>query len=108
MIKIIIVDDHPLVREGIKAVFESIEDIDVVGWAGNGKEAEQLILQVQPDVALMDMRLSGERGTDIIKKLRALAPGCRFIILSSFAERDDIKRAMEAGVNGYILKEALP
>lgn len=108
VIKVIVVDDHPLVREGIKSVFEALDDIEMTGWAGNGKEAEKLIVRVQPDVALVDMRLPGEHGTDIVERVRPLAPSCRFIILTSFAERDDIKRAMDAGVSGYILKEALP
>lgn len=106
--KIVIVDDHPLVCEGIKAVLEQEEDIELLGCARSGREAEQLFARFQPDVALVDLRLPGDYGLDIIKRVRPLAPCCRFIILTSFADQDDIKRTMEVGVHGYILKEALP
>lgn len=106
--KIVIVDDHPLVCEGIKAVLEQEEDIEMLGCARSGREAEQLFARFQPDVALVDLRLPGDYGLDIIKRVRPLAPCCRFIILTSFADQDDIKRTMEVGVHGYILKEALP
>lgn len=108
MLRVVVVDDHPLVWEGLKAVLESERDIEPVGWAGSGREAEQLFPCLQPDIALVDLRLPGEYGLDIIRKLRPLRQECRFIVLTSFADRDDIRRAMEAGVDGYILKEALP
>lgn len=106
--KVVVVDDHPLVCEGIKAVLEQEEDIELVGWANSGREAEELFARLQPDVALVDLRLPGDYGLDIIKRVRPLAPGCRFIILTSFTNHDDMKRTMEVGVHGYILKEALP
>lgn len=108
MLRVVVVDDHPLVWEGLKAVLESERDIEPVGRAGSGREAEQLFPRLQPDIALVDLRLPGEYGLDIIRKLRPLRQECRFIVLTSFADRDDIRRAMEAGVDGYILKEALP
>lgn len=101
-------DDHPLVWEGIKAVLEDEKDIEVIGCACSGKEAEQLFNKVNPDIALVDLRLPGEYGIDIIKKLRPQAPGCRFAVLTTYAEPEDINRAMSAKVDGYILKEALP
>lgn len=106
--KVVIIDDHPLVCEGIKSVLEDETDIDLVGWANNSREAEQLFDRLQPDVALVDLRLPGDYGLDIIKRVRPLAPGCRFIILTSFTNEDDVKRTLEVGVHGYILKEALP
>jgi len=107
-LKVVVVDDHPLVCEGIKAILEQEKDIVFAGMAGSGMEAAKLLSRVQPDIALVDLRLPGEYGIDIIKKLRTLAPGCRFIVLTTFADPEDVRRALEAGIDGYILKEALP
>lgn len=106
--KVVVVDDHPLVCEGIKAVLDQEEGMKLVGRANNGQEAENLLKSVQPDIALVDLRLPGEYGIDIIKKLRPLAPACRFVILTTFANPQDVRQAMNEGVEGYILKEALP
>lgn len=106
--KVAVVDDHPLVWEGLRAVLESQQDFELAGWAGSGREAEKLFAHLQPDLALVDLRLPGEYGIDVISKLRPLAPGCRFVVLTTYADPDDIRRATEAGVDGYILKEALP
>ncbi|MBO8128218.1 MAG: response regulator transcription factor [Peptococcaceae bacterium] len=106
--KVVVVDDHLLVWEGIKAVFEPVEDFKLAGWASNGHEAEQLFAAAQPDIALVDLRLPGEYGIEIIKKVRSLAPGCRFVVLTTYGDAEDIKRALDAGVDGYLLKEALP
>ncbi len=106
--KVVVIDDHPLVLEGIKAVLEGEKDIELAGWANNGKEAERLFKDVQPDLALVDLRFPGEYGIDIINKVRNLAPQCRFIILTTFANPDDVKLALDADVGGYVLKDALP
>jgi two-component system nitrate/nitrite response regulator NarL len=107
-LKVIVVDDHPLVCEGIKAILDHEEGMEMAGSAGSGLEAEQLFAKIRPDMALVDLRLPGENGIDIIRRLRQLAPDCRFVLLTTYAEPDDVRRAMEAGVDGYILKEALP
>ena len=104
----VVVDDHPLVREGIRAVLQGEEDIELVGWAGNSQEAAALFRRVQPDTALVDLRLPGESGLDIITQVRPLAPRCRFVILTTFTDQEDIRGALAAGVHGYLLKEALP
>lgn len=106
--KVIIVDDHPLVKKGVEMVAALEEDIDIVGYAANGKEALELFEKVQPEVALVDLRLPGEYGLDIIKSTRAIANHCKYIVLTSYATEEDIRRAMEEEVDGYILKEALP
>lgn len=102
------VDDHPLVREGIRFVLEMEADMELVGWAGSGKDAVQLIPPLHPDVVMMDLRLREDYGIEIIKNLRPHLPDCRFIVLTTYAEPEDIHNALEAGVDGYILKEALP
>jgi two-component system nitrate/nitrite response regulator NarL len=107
-LKVIVIDDHPLVCEGIKAILDHEEGMEMAGSAGSGLEAEQLIIKIKPDMALVDLRLPGESGIEIIRRLRQLAPDCRFVLLTTYAEPDDVRRAMEAGVDGYILKEALP
>ncbi|MDD2554564.1 MAG: response regulator transcription factor, partial [Desulfotomaculaceae bacterium] len=108
MLKVFIIDDHPLVCAGIKAILENEEGMEWAGSAGNGQEAEQFFRHTRPDLALVDLRLPGENGIGIIRRLRPLAPECRYIILTTYADPEDVRLAMEAGVDGYILKEALP
>ncbi len=106
--KIFVVDDHPLVCEGIKAILDNEEGMELAGSASSGQEAEQSFTHIKPDLTLVDLRLPGESGIEIIKRLRLLAPDCRYIILTTYADPEDVRTAMEAGVDGYILKEALP
>lgn len=106
--KVAVVDDHPLVWQGIKAVLAAEPDMEPIGWASNGREAERLIQEQDPDVVLMDMRLPGESGIDIIRRIKPKAPAARFVILTTYAERQDVNAAINMGVDGYVLKEALP
>ena len=106
--KLVVIDDHPLVQQGISAIVQLYEDFDLVGTAGSGREALELLAEQQPDIALVDLRLPGEYGLDVIKQGRELAPRCRFIVLTSFSDQADVRRAMAERVEGYILKEALP
>lgn len=106
--KLALIDDHPLVLQGIEAVIQCQQDMQVVGTANCGDTGISLLKQHQPDIALVDLRLPGEYGLDIIKKARKIAPQCRFIILTSYSDRADIKRAMTEKIEGYILKEAMP
>jgi DNA-binding NarL/FixJ family response regulator len=108
MLKVFVVDDHPLVCEGIKAILDNEAGMELVGSASSGLEAEQSFTHMKPDLALVDLRLPGESGIEIIKRLRTLSPDCRYIILTTYADPEDVRQAMEAGVDGYILKEALP
>ncbi len=106
--RVAVVDDHPLVIQGLQAVLASESDVQFVASAGSGAEAERLFPTAKPDAVLVDLRMPGEYGIDILKRLRTCLPNCRFAILSTFAEVADVTRAVEAGVDGYILKEALP
>lgn len=106
--RVAVVDDHPLVWQGIKAVLAAEPDMEPIGYASNGREAERLIEEQNPDVVLMDMRLPGESGIDIIKRIKPKAPAARFVILTTYAERQDVNAAISMGVDGYVLKEALP
>ena len=106
--KVIAIDDHPLVRRGVEVVAALEDDLDLVGFAANGKEAAQLFAEASPEVALVDLRLPGEHGLDIVRQGREICPECKFIILTSYATEEEIREAMALKVDGYILKEALP
>ncbi len=106
--KILIVDDHPLVRKGLEMVTALEADIQVAGFASNGEEALDLIAKTDPDVVLVDLRLPGEHGLDIIRKARLVNTRAKYVILSSYASTEEIQQAMAEKVDGYILKEALP
>lgn len=106
--RIIVIDDHSLVRMGVEMLASLENDIQLVGSASNEKEALKLIEEVRPDVALVDLRMQGEYGLDIIKKARSMNMACKFIILTSFATEQEIRSALNEGVDGYILKEAMP
>lgn len=106
--RLVLVDDHPLVLQGISAVLRFQEDMEVVGTATSGAEALTVLQECQPDLALVDLRLPGEYGLDIIRRSRKVAPGCRFIILTSFSEKAEVKQALAEKVEGYVLKEATP
>ncbi|UNC93965.1 response regulator transcription factor [Candidatus Contubernalis alkalaceticus] len=106
--RIVVIDDHPLVRKGIEMVAGLEQDIQVVGFASNGAEALEQITSLKPNVALVDLRLPGEHGLDIIKKSRKVHKECKYVILTSYANEIEIQEAMKEEVDGYILKEALP
>lgn len=106
--KLVVIDDHPLVHQGIAALTGMNADMELVGAAGSGEEGVRLLADAQPDVALVDLRLPGEYGLDIIRQGREVAPGCRFVVLTSYSDRADVRRAMTEKVDGYVLKDALP
>ncbi|MDF2538654.1 MAG: response regulator transcription factor [Herbinix sp.] len=106
--KILIIDDHPLVRRGLSFVLSLEKDIEIVGEACNIKEALDILNRQNPDIALVDLKLGSEYGLDIIDKYKASKSECKFIVLTSSAQEGDLRRAEEAGAFGYVLKEALP
>ncbi len=106
--KVILVDDHPLVRKGLASVLSLESDIELVGEAGNTKEAMELIDRQKPDLALVDLRLGKEDGLGIIERYKNNSRDCNFIVLTSSAHEEDFRKAEEVGANGYVLKEALP
>lgn len=105
---IIIIDDHPIIRKGLQALFSLDAAINVSGEATNCTEALYLLKKVEPDIALIDLRLGGESGFNLIKEVQCLNISCKFVILTSSVAEDDFKKAQELGVEGYLLKEALP
>ncbi|MFB5763524.1 response regulator [Paenibacillus medicaginis] len=106
--KIVIVDDHPLVRKGLAAVISMQQNVQFAGEAKNQREAMLVLEETQPDLVLLDLKLADESGLDIIKAARRMGFNSKFILLTSSASREDFLKAEEAGVDGYVLKEALP
>lgn len=106
--KIVIVDDHPLVRRGLAAVISMQPNVQFAGEATNGHEALAVIEETQPDLVLIDLKLADESGLDVIKAARARGITSKFILLTSSASREDFLKAEEVLVDGYVLKEALP
>jgi len=107
-LKIILIDDHPLVRKGLISVLSLEKDIEVAGEASNIKEALYLMNKQQPDLALVDLRLGNECGLEIIEESNNSTIACKFIVLTSSADECDFRKAEGAGAQGYVLKEALP
>jgi two-component system, NarL family, response regulator DevR len=104
LIRVFIVDDHEVVRLGLRGLFQHYDDIDVVGEASTGEEAIQIIPAMRPDVVLMDVRLPGISGIDACRLLRAAIPELHVVFLSSFAEAGEVQAAFKAGGIGYVLK----
>ena len=104
MIRILTVDDHPLLREGIAAVFEAQEDMTLVGQASNGREAIESFRRLRPDVTLMDLRMPDMSGIEAIAAIRAEFPNARIVVLTTYAGDAQAAAALRAGAVGYLLK----
>ncbi len=104
-IRVLCVDDHPLVRKGIASMLANETDIQLVAEADNGRDAVQLFRRLQPDVVLMDLRMRDQDGIETTRTIRSEFPNARIIALTSYDGDQDIYRALEAGVRGYLLKE---
>ncbi|MEV6754449.1 response regulator transcription factor [Streptomyces sp. NPDC051214] len=105
MIRIVLADDHPVVREGLRAMLNAEPDLDVVGEAASGPRAEALAAELRPDIVLMDLRMPGGGGADSIERMAAAGLSCRVIVLTTYETDRDILRAVEAGAAGYLLKD---
>jgi DNA-binding NarL/FixJ family response regulator len=109
-IRVLIVDDHPVVRDGLRGVLSGEPDMAVVGEAGDGAEALTRVAAANPavDVVLMDLRMPTMGGVDAIKELRRAGPTPRVLVLTTFDTDRDVLPAIEAGATGYLLKDAPP
>jgi DNA-binding NarL/FixJ family response regulator len=106
MIRLLIADDHPLVRSALAALFEAAEGITVVAVASDGEEAVAAAHRSAPDVVLMDLEMPGMDGVQALTALRQAGSSARVVILTTFSDRDRIVRALDAGALGYLLKDA--
>lgn len=104
-IRLLIADDHPVVREGLAAMLNRRADLTVVGEASSGREAIELYRREKPDVTLMDLRMPEMGGVEAITTLRAEFPHARFIVLTTYDGDEDIARALKAGAQAYLLKD---
>ncbi len=107
-IRVLIVDDHAIVRKGIRALFRSLPEIDVIGEAENGWEAIAEVERLQPDVVLMDLLMPELDGIEATRRITAERPDVRILVLTSFAGEDKIFPAIKAGALGYHLKDSSP
>jgi DNA-binding NarL/FixJ family response regulator len=105
MIRLLIVDDHPVVRDGLRGVFTGLEGFVVVGEAGDGAEALAVVAQGGVDVVLMDLRMPGMGGVEAIAQLKDKHPGVRVLVLTTYDGDRDVMPAIEAGATGYLLKD---
>lgn len=103
-VKVMIVDDHNLVREGLKAVFDQGEEVDVVGEAASGEEAIEMVDKLRPDVILMDISMPGMNGIQATKAIRDSHPEAKIVILTMLDQEGYVYEAIKAGATGYMLK----
>ncbi|WP_236792661.1 response regulator transcription factor [Amycolatopsis sp. GM8] len=105
-IRLLIVDDHPILRDGLRGLFSGDDEFDVVGEAGDGGEAVRLAQRCDVDVILMDLRMPGMGGVEAITRLRELGHPARVLILTTYDTDRDVLPAIDAGATGYLLKDA--
>ena len=107
-ISVLLVDDHRVVRQGLRDFLELQDDIDVVGEAGSGEDGVKLAQEFLPDVVLQDLVLPGIDGVEATRRIKAVSPSTRIIVLTSFADDDKVFPAIKAGAISYLLKDVQP
>lgn len=107
-ISILIIDDHPMVREGLRAFIAPREDFEVVGEAEDGATGVELAFKLKPDVILMDLIMPGLNGVEAIQRIKHKDPDARILVITSFSDDDKIIAAIRAGALGYLLKDSSP
>ncbi|HXU80457.1 MAG TPA: response regulator transcription factor [Polyangia bacterium] len=103
-IRVLVCEDHAIVREGVVSLLEAHDDFQVIGEAGDGQAALELFRRQPPDVTLIDLRMPKLNGIEVIRVLRREFPGSRFLVLTTYDTEDDVTRALQAGASGYLLK----
>ena len=104
-IRLVLVDDHSIVREGLCSILNAEPDFQVVGEASNGEEALRVVARTRPDVVLLDLKMSGAPGVDVCRDITAKRPETAVIILTAFLDSDMIYRCIQAGAKGYVVKD---
>jgi DNA-binding NarL/FixJ family response regulator len=107
-VRIVLADDHALVRAGIRALLQGIEGVAVVGEAENGRDALALCREHNPDLAILDITMQELNGIDAAQQVKAACPATRVLILSMHSSEEFVRRAIKAGANGYLVKDAAP
>ncbi len=107
-IRVLVVDDHPVVRQGLRTFLDLQDDVTVVAEAGDAASAVDLAIALRPDVVLLDLRMPGDDGVSALRSLRARGLTCRVLILTSFTGADAVLPALRAGADGYIYKDVDP
>jgi DNA-binding NarL/FixJ family response regulator len=105
-IRLVIVDDHPIVRDGLRGVLENQPDFEVVGEAADGEAAVQMASSLSPDIVLMDLRMPVMDGVTALREIRTRNPQCQVLVLTTYDSDADILPAIEAGASGYLLKDS--
>jgi DNA-binding NarL/FixJ family response regulator len=108
VIRVVLVDDHRLVRAGPQSLLEASDHIEVVGSAADGQEAIELMAEVEPDVVLMDLSMPRMGGVEATRRLLAAHPALQVVVLTSFSDQEQVHDAVDAGAVGYLLKDADP
>jgi DNA-binding NarL/FixJ family response regulator len=108
MIRVLVVDDHPVVRAGLVQLLEEAQDVALAGLAEDGDEALAIVREQAPDVVLMDLEMPGMDGIEATTRIRELAPGTQVVVLTSFSDSERILDALDAGAVGYLLKAGDP
>ena len=106
--RVLIVDDHPMVRAGLRKYLDTTDDLEVVGEAHDGSEAVAACARLHPDVVLMDMVMPGMDGPEATARIKAASPEVQVVAVTSYAQDDLVQRALDAGAIGYLLKDARP
>lgn len=108
VISVLVVDDHPMVRQGISSFLEGHKDLEVKDAVSNGEEAVEAVREIKPDVVLMDLVMPGMDGTEAIRQIKSFSPETRIIVITSFAQDNKVFPAIRAGADGYLLKDTSP
>ena len=104
-IRLLIVDDHTVIREGLTLLLSTASDIEVIGTASNGRDAVEIVKTRKPDVVIMDLHMPIMDGADAMKEIRKASPSTKLIVLSSYKEKDEVLRAIDSGAHAYLLKD---
>lgn len=108
LIRVLIVDDHAAIREGLRALLEREEDIEIVGEAGNGEEALRLVKELLPDVILLDIAMPDLRGTEVAKEIQSWELPVHILVVSSQSDQSTLLQLLRSGISGYLLKSEVP